>query len=73
MMFISVIAIPNSKKLEIIEVDERKYKIRLNVPAIDGKANIRLIGALSEHLKVPKSSITIVRGHKSREKIVRVL
>lgn len=31
-----------------------------------------MLKALSKHLGVPRSSISIVRGHTSREKLVRV-
>lgn len=71
-MLISIKAVPNSKKLEIIRLSDNSYKIKLDVRAIEGRANLRLIEILSEHFKIPKSSINIVKGHKSREKIVRI-
>ena len=48
------------------------YKIRLTVPPIDGKANESLIQFLSKQYDTPKSSITIIRWHTSRQKVVEI-
>ena len=68
-MQIRVSVVPRSMKAEVIEV-EGGYKIRVDVPASDGKANERLIELLSEYFKVKKSSVKILKGLKSRNKIV---
>ncbi len=76
---------PNASKTEILEeieipednvlykVSSKALKLKLAAPAIDGKANAELISFLSKYYKVPKSSITIESGEKSRFKLVRVL
>lgn len=71
-MIILVKVIPNSKKLEIIKLDEKNYKIKLDAPAIEGMANSRLVEVLSDYLNIQKSSIRIVKGLKSRNKIVEI-
>jgi len=38
----------------------------------DGEANIALIKALAKHFKVPKTSITILRGAHSRQKLIEL-
>ncbi|MFH0832165.1 MAG: DUF167 domain-containing protein [Candidatus Aenigmatarchaeota archaeon] len=72
MVIISVKIIPNSKKLEITKVDENNYRIKLNAPTIEGKANSRLIEVLSDHFNVKKSSIKIVSGSRSRNKRIEI-
>lgn len=47
--------------------------IRLNAPPVDGAANAELIELLAELLDVPKRSVTIVGGGRSRQKRVRVI
>jgi len=37
-----------------------------------GKANKKIIKLIAEHLEVPKSSVIIVRGDKSKIKLIRV-
>lgn len=44
----------------------------VNKPAEDGLANAQLIKILAEHLKVKKYQIKIIKGHKSRDKIIEV-
>ncbi len=72
-MIISVRITPNAKKPEITKLDGGSYKIKVDAPATDGKANARLIKILSDYFKVSKSSVSIVKGHRSREKVLEVL
>jgi uncharacterized protein (TIGR00251 family) len=71
-MILSIRVVPNSKKLEIIKLSENNYKIKLDERALEGKANLRLIEVISNYLNVKKSSIKIIKGNKSRNKIVEV-
>ncbi len=73
MVVISVKTIPNSKRVEIKKLDNNNYSVRLDKPAVDGKANVRLIEVLADYFNVPKSSVEIVKGFRSREKIVKIL
>ena len=70
MTIIFVKSIPNAKKVEINKLTGNNYSVRLDKPAVDGKANIRLIGVLAEYFNIPKSHVSIVKGLKSREKVV---
>jgi uncharacterized protein (TIGR00251 family) len=71
-MKINVLVVPNSKDSGVIKVDEITYKVRVDAPALDGKANKRLIEILAEHFNVSKSSIKILKGFKNRNKIVSI-
>jgi uncharacterized protein (TIGR00251 family) len=44
----------------------------LRAKAVDGAANKQLIQVLSKHFGVSKSSVTIVKGDKSRIKFVEI-
>ena len=72
MVVIHVKTIPNSKRVEIKKLGENNYSVRLDRPAVDGKANFRLIQVLADYFNVPKSSVGIVKGLGSREKIVSI-
>jgi hypothetical protein len=69
---INVKVVPNAKAAAVIRVDELNYKIKVNAPPIEGKANKRLIEILAEHFNVPKSSIRIIRGLASNNKIIGI-
>ena len=61
---------PNAKISEVSGKHGDHIKIKIKAPAVDGKANAALIALLAEKLQIPKSSITIVAGKKSRLKTV---
>jgi len=50
----------------------RVLRLRLEAPAIEGKANRALVTFLARELGVPKSSLTLVRGETSRLKTIEI-
>jgi uncharacterized protein (TIGR00251 family) len=75
-MLISVKVIPRSKKNSVeweSEVEGEGLRVRLTAPPVDGAANEALVGFLAERLGVPKRQVVVVRGAKSRQKVVEVL
>lgn len=64
---------PRAKKNEFAGQHGGRLKVRLTAPPAEGKANAALITFLAETFGVPKSSVTLVAGHASREKRVRIL
>jgi uncharacterized protein (TIGR00251 family) len=73
MKTISVKVIPNAKKDEVIKKNENTFLIRINAPAEGGRANKKLIDVLSDYFFVSKSSIRIIKGLKSKEKIIELI
>ena len=64
---------PNARKNEVVQREDGTYLLSVNVPPTEGKANEKIIELLSEYLKKPKSSLSILRGIKSKNKIIEVL
>lgn len=48
-------------------------KVKINKPAVDGKANKAIIDYFSNLLNLPKTNITITRGEKSSLKDLRII
>ncbi len=71
-MLIHVKVIPNSKKPEVEKISDNHFKIRVDAKAEDGRANRGLIEIISEYFKVSKSSVTISKGLKSKNKIIKI-
>jgi uncharacterized protein (TIGR00251 family) len=69
---ISVTVKPNARSAAITQVSDVEFRVAIREPARDGKANLALVDLLARHFDVPKSSITIVRGHASRRKIIEL-
>ena len=63
---------PNAKSSELVRISAGEYRAAVNAAAQDGKANQALVQLLSDHFDVPKSSIVILRGHRSRKKWIRL-
>ena len=47
-------------------------KVKVHAPALDGRANDALLDFLAEQLGVPRRTVTLVRGDRSRQKLVRI-
>lgn len=69
---ISVRAQPRAKQISVVEESQDHYKVYLNTPPVDGKANSALIEILSKHFGVPRSRISLVSGQSSRDKIFQI-
>ncbi len=63
---------PNSSKQGIGEIKNNALIIRLNSPAVEGKANDALIRFLSKRLGIAKSRISIIQGERNRNKLVSI-
>lgn len=70
-MKIEVKVISSAKK-NVITQEGQRYKIHLNAPAVDGKANEALVKFLTEHFQVRKNQIEITKGLKSRHKVISI-
>lgn len=60
---------PGSSQEKIVETDD-EFIVYLRAKAHDGEANEALVKLLSKHFKVPKTTIKIIRGAKSKNKII---
>lgn len=57
--------IANAKINSLEEYTDDILKLRINKPAVDGKANKAIIEYLSVQFDVPKSNIIILKGEKN--------
>ncbi|MBR6126172.1 DUF167 domain-containing protein [bacterium] len=61
--------VPNSSKNDLI-IEDEFIKVKVTAQPIENKANKALIAYLSKILKIPKTSIEIVKGETSKEKTI---
>jgi uncharacterized protein len=64
--------VPNAKIENVVGEHGGAIKIKLRAPAVAGKANAALVDFLAKRLKVPVRRIVLLRGQKSRDKLVRI-
>ena len=63
---------PRARRKAIVGEFGEALKIALTAPPVDGRANEACVEFLAEVLKLPRSSVTIISGQGSRNKVVRV-
>ncbi len=69
---INIRVIPNAGKNEVSEEENGSLKIRVTAPAVRGNANKAAIKLLAKYFGVRTSDIKIVKGEKSRQKVVEI-
>lgn len=68
-MKLSVRVIPNARHTEFSGRRGDSILLRLNAPAIEGRANRAAIEFLADYFSIPRSRVTLVSGEKSRHKV----
>jgi uncharacterized protein (TIGR00251 family) len=63
---------PGAARSEFAGEHGSRLKVRLAARAVDGKANAELIAFLAAHYGVPKRSVRILAGLRSRQKRVEI-
>jgi uncharacterized protein len=63
---------PRAKREEIVGPRDGALVVRVTAPPVDGRANAALCKLLGRVLGVPPSTVAVVRGGTSRDKLVRV-
>ena len=63
---------PRASKDEIAGEMAGALKIRLQTPAVEGRANQALIEYLAQLLKTPRSAVRILSGDRSRTKRLEI-
>ena len=69
---IKVKVLPRGAKDQILGMDQGEIKIKLTAPPVEGKANEALKRFLAKKLGLKKKSIEIVKGIRSRTKIIEI-
>ncbi|MBA3848771.1 MAG: hypothetical protein C0502_02090 [Opitutus sp.] len=65
-------AVPNAPRSEIAGWLGDALKVKVQAPALAGRANDALCGFLADKLGLPRRAVTLLRGDKSRRKAVRI-
>jgi hypothetical protein len=71
-MILEIKVMPGAKK-NIFKEEAGKVKVYLTAPPVDGKANEALVDFLAEHYGVRNSRIEIIKGLKSRNKVINIM
>jgi len=61
---------PRSSRDDIALDDDQGLKVWVTSPPEAGRANDAVVKLLADKLGVPRSGVRILRGHKSRHKVI---
>jgi uncharacterized protein len=64
--------LPRAKRNEMLGIFNGALKIKITAPPVDDAANRAIISYFSTLLSIPKSSISLPAGSKSRDKILQI-
>jgi uncharacterized protein (TIGR00251 family) len=65
--------IPNAGRNGFDGCREGEWILRLNAPAVDGKANKAAVGFIARFCGVASSSVLLTKGESSRHKIFEIV
>jgi len=71
-VLIAVRVVPRAARAGLAGIREDALLVRLNAAPVEGAANAELIEVLSDALGVPRRSVSITAGERSRRKTVLI-
>lgn len=69
---IAILVQPRASNNMLCGVQGQELKVRLTSPPVDGAANTLCCTFFAKLLRCPKSAVTLLSGHKSRHKRLRI-
>jgi uncharacterized protein len=63
---------PRAKRTEVAGERAGAVVIKVSAPPVDGKANEAVCRLIARRLGVPARAVSVVKGQKARDKVVRV-
>jgi uncharacterized protein YggU (UPF0235/DUF167 family) len=63
---------PRARRTELAGERDGALLARVSAPPVDGRANVALCRLIAGAAGVAPSKVSVVRGHGSRDKVVRV-
>ncbi|HEY7321837.1 MAG TPA: DUF167 domain-containing protein [Candidatus Binatia bacterium] len=69
---ISISVKPLAQREGVIKVADGEYRVAVRAAAQDNQANQAVVKLLAEYFSVSKSTVAILRGHRSRKKLIEI-
>lgn len=69
---LEVRVVPRARRTEIAGEREGALVVRVREPPLDDRANKAVCKLIAKELGVPTGRVSIVRGHRARQKMLRV-
>jgi uncharacterized protein (TIGR00251 family) len=70
---LAIKAVPGAARDEIAGWHGDALKVKVRAPALDGRANDALCAFVADTIGLPRRTVTLAHGEKSRQKLVRIV
>jgi len=64
---------PRARRNAIVEEREGVLRVSVAAAPVDGRANAALCKLIAKRAGIPRGRVSVVRGERAREKVVRVV
>lgn len=71
-MKITVKVKPNARENSVKQLESDIYEVKVTASPEKGKANKKVIELIAKYLNFPKSSVQIISGFSSKQKIIQI-
>ena len=71
-MIIRVKVKAQTKTNQVLKISEEEFIVKTTAPALENKANTKLIDLIADYFQVKKSAVQLIKGVKSRLKTIEV-
>jgi len=72
-MQVTVRVHPNSSQAKVVPESAQILSVYVRERATENKANLAVVLALAKHFQVSKSSVILVKGGRSKQKLFQIL
>ncbi len=72
-LILSVRVLPRSSRDEVLGIVNAQLRVKTTAAPADGKANKAITTLLAKEFGVPGSRVELLRGHTSRDKLMRIV
>lgn len=69
---LAIKAIPNAPRNAVAGWLGKALKVKVHAPALEGRANDELCAFIADTLALPRRSVTVAQGDKSRQKLLQI-
>ena len=70
--FLPIRAQPRASADQVVGWQDGALKVRVTAPPVDDAANRAILELLARTLGVPRSHVSVVRGVRGRQKLIRI-
>ena len=72
MILVKVRAHPEARAERVVLMADGALDVKVRAPAVDGRTNVAVVTAVAAALRLRAREVRLVRGQRSREKLVEI-